>query len=77
MKPRSSTLAMLMGVLLGASVGGIIALVFFRRFKGERRISLMEVPWRELIRLIGPIVFLGRQLLELSKGTESEPDTEL
>lgn len=76
MKLKSSSLAVLMGMLLGASVGGTIAVVILRRSKGERRVGLTEVPWKELIRLIGPIVYLGRQLLRLSSRVESEPDTE-
>jgi len=64
-----------MGILLGASLGGIVALVFLRRrFKEERTLGLREVPWRDVMKLIGPIFALARQLLEMSRRQVSELD---
>jgi len=74
-KTRSWNLVILMGILLGASLAGIVALVLLRRrFKEEPALGLREVPWRDVMKLIGPIFALARQLLEMSRRQVSELD---
>lgn len=74
MRPRDRNLTILTGVLLGALLGTAVALILVRRSKEGARLSLSEVSWRDLLRLIGPIFALGRQLLEMSRREISKPD---
>jgi hypothetical protein len=75
-KTKSWNLAILMGIVLGASLGGIVALIVFRRRSKEGPgLAFKEIPWSDLIRLMGPIFALGRQLLQMGRREISKPDT--
>jgi hypothetical protein len=71
---RDRNLTILMGVLLGASLGAMVALILVRRSREGAKLSLREVSWRDLMKLIGPIFAVGRQLLEMSRREISKPD---
>ncbi len=75
MKTKGWNPVVLAGILLGASLGGILALIIVRqRSKDGPGLGFREVPWRDLIKLFGPIFALGRQLLEMSRREVSRPD---
>ncbi len=75
MKTKSWNPAIFMGIVLGASLGGIVALIVIRRRSKEGPgLGFREIPWRDLIRLMGPIFALGRQLLKMSRREVSKPD---
>lgn len=75
MKTKSWNLAILIAILLGASLGGIVALVLVRRRSKEGAgLSFRELPWRDLMKLIGPMSALVRQLLEMSRREISKAD---
>jgi len=72
--PRDRNLGILLGVLLGALLGGAIALLLVRRFKEGATLSLSEVSWTDLLKLLGPVLALGRQLLEMGRREISKSD---
>ena len=50
MKTKSWNLAILVGIVLGASLGGIVALIVFRRRAKEGPgLAFKEIPWSDLI----------------------------
>ncbi len=67
--------AILLGIVLGASLGGIIALILIRRSKQSTPLGLRDIPWRDLILLSGPIIALVRRLIQMSRRELSAPDT--
>ena len=56
----------ILGIVLGAALGGILALLLIRRRRGGD-MSLGGVPWRDLIALVSPLVVLARRLIEISR----------
>jgi hypothetical protein len=75
MKPRSWNLPILLGILLGASLGGIVAfIIVHRRSEEEAGLGFGKVRWTDLMRLIGPIFALGRQLLDISRREVAKRD---
>ena len=75
MKTKSWNLPILLGILLGASLGAIVAFIIVRRRSQEEAgPGFGEVRWTDLMRLIGPILALGRQLLEISRREVSKRD---
>jgi hypothetical protein len=54
------------GVMLGAGLGALLALILIRR-RREDGAGVGEIPWRDLLTLIGPIVVLARRLVEISR----------
>ncbi len=75
MKTKGWNPAVLAGILLGASLGGIVALIVVRqRSKDGPGFAFKEVPWRDLMKLIGPAFALGRQLVQMSRREVSRSD---
>jgi hypothetical protein len=66
-KTRNWNPAILLGIVLGASLGAIAALVLLRRSRRGSELGLRDIPWRELMTLMGPIVALSRRLIEMSR----------
>lgn len=65
----------LLGIVLGASLGGIIALILIRRSKESTPLGLRDIPWRDLILLSGPIIALVRRLMQMSRRELTPPNT--
>lgn len=65
----------LLGTVLGASLGGIIALILIRRSRQNTPLGLRDIPWRDLILLSGPIIALVRGLIQMSRRELSAPNT--
>lgn len=66
MNTRSWSPAILLGIVLGASLGAVAALVLLRRSRRGTELGLRDIPWREVMTLMGPIVALSRRLIEMS-----------
>jgi len=64
---RSWSPVIIVGVILGAGLGAVLALILIRRRVREERAGLAEIPWRDLLALIGPLVVLARRLIEISR----------
>jgi len=64
---RSWSPAILLGIVLGASLGAVAALVLLRRSRRGTELGLRDIPWREVMTLMGPIVALSRRLIEMSR----------
>lgn len=67
MRSNRLNLAGLVMVVLGATMGAVLALVLVSRWRRGRQSGFGEIPWRELITLIGPIVALTRRLIEMTR----------
>ncbi|NIN70070.1 MAG: hypothetical protein GTO63_36390 [Anaerolineae bacterium] len=67
--------AVVLGIVLGASLGGIIALVLIRRSKQSTPLGPRDIPWRDLILLSGPIIALVRRLIQMSRREPTAPST--
>ncbi len=67
MNTRSWSPAILLGIVLGASLGAVAALVLLRRSRRGTELGLRDIPWREVMTLMGPIVALSRRLIEMSR----------
>jgi len=65
----------LLGVVVGACLGGIIAVILLRRSRQSTPLGLRDMPWRDLILLSGPIIALVRRLIEMSRRAVPAPDT--
>jgi MFS family permease len=65
----------LLGIVLGASLGGIIALILVRRSKESTPLGPRDIPWRDLILLSGPIIALVRRLMQMSRRELTPPNT--
>lgn len=74
MKRRSLNPAVVMGIVLGASLGGIIAVMLMRRSKRARGVGLREIPWKDIVVLSGPVIALSRRLLEMSRREVAQID---
>jgi hypothetical protein len=66
-KTRGWNPAILLGIILGASLGAVAALVLLRRSRRGAELGLRDIPWREVMTLMGPIVALSRRLIEMSR----------
>jgi len=66
--------AILMGIVLGASVGGIVALILLRRSRQRAHLGPRDIPWRDLIKVSAPILALVRRLIELTRRELPELD---
>ncbi len=67
MKTRDWNPAILLGIVLGASLGGIIAVILIRRSEDRPSVGLREMPWRDVVTLSGPTITLTRRLLQMSR----------
>jgi hypothetical protein len=74
MERRAWNPAVLVGIALGASLGAIGAIALLRRWRRGSRLSARDIPWRDVITLIGPIVALTRRLVEMSRRELAERD---
>jgi hypothetical protein len=73
-KTRSWNPVILLGIVLGASLGAIAALLLLRRSRRGAELGLRDIPWREMMTLMGPIVALSRRLIEMSRRELAERD---
>lgn len=67
MERRSWSPLIVGGMVLGAALGAIVALVMIRRRRSEGSMGLGAIPWRDLLTLLGPVVMLARRLTEISR----------
>lgn len=67
MERRSLSPATVAGAALGASLGALIAIVLFRRWRRRANLGATGIPWRDVMTLLGPIVVLIRRLMEISR----------
>ena len=74
MKTKGWNPAVLMGIMLGASVGGIAAVILLRRSRQKARVGLRDIPWTDLVKLSAPILALARRLIELTRRELPELD---
>lgn len=74
MKTKGWNPVILMGIVLGASVGGIAAIILLRRSRQRATLGARDIPWRDLIKLSAPILALARRLIELTRGQPPEFD---
>jgi predicted membrane metal-binding protein len=73
-KTRSWNPVIILGIVLGASLGAVAALVLLRRSRRGAELGLRDIPWREMMTLLGPIVALSRRLIEMSRRELAERD---
>jgi hypothetical protein len=66
--------AIMVGIVVGASLGAIAAIALLRRWRRGSGLSTRDIPWRDLITLIGPIITLTRRLVEMSRRELAERD---
>jgi len=66
-KTRDWNPAILLGIVLGASLGGIIAVILIRRSEDRPSVGLKEIPWRDVVTLSAPTITLTRRLLQMSR----------
>lgn len=74
MKTRSWNPVILLGIVLGASLGAVAALVLLRRSRRGAQLGLRDIPWRDIVTLVGPILALSRRLVEMSRRELVERD---
>ena len=74
MERRGWNPAILVGIALGASLGAIGAIMLLRRWRRGSALPAWDIPWRDVITLIGPIVALTRRLVEISRRELAERD---
>jgi hypothetical protein len=74
MERRGWNPAILVGIVLGASLGAIAAVALLRQWKRGSGLSARGIPWRDIITLIGPIIALTRRLVEMSRRELVERD---
>lgn len=67
MKMRDWNPTILLGIMLGASLGAIIALIVIRRSEDRSSVGIREIPWRDVMLLSGPTIALTRRLLQMSR----------
>jgi hypothetical protein len=73
-KTRRWNPIIVLGIVLGASLDAIAALVLLRRSRRAAELGLRDIPWREMMTLMGPIVALSRRLMEMSRRELAERD---
>jgi hypothetical protein len=71
---RSWSPGIVAGIVLGASLGALAAIVLLRRWRRGTELRLTDIPWRDVMTLVGPIVMLARRLVELSRREWIERD---
>jgi hypothetical protein len=64
----------MVGIVLGASLGALAAIALLRRWRRGSELRLTDIPWRDVITLVGPVVMLVRRLVELSRRELVERD---
>jgi uncharacterized membrane protein YeaQ/YmgE (transglycosylase-associated protein family) len=64
---RSWSPGILVGMVLGASLGALVVVALLRRWRRGTELRLTDIPWRDVISVVGPIVVLVRRLVELSR----------
>jgi hypothetical protein len=64
----------MVGIVLGASLGALAAVALLRRWRRGSELRLTDIPWRDVITLVGPVVMLVRRLVELSRRELVERD---
>ena len=74
MERRSWSPGILVGIILGASLGAMVAIALLRRWRRGTELRLTDVPWRDVITLVGPIIVLVRRLVELRRKELVERD---
>jgi hypothetical protein len=74
MERRGWSPAIMVGIVLGASLGAIAGVALLRRWRRGSGLSARDIPWREVITLIGPFVALTRRLVEMSRRELAERD---
>ena len=74
MERRGWNPAIMVGIVLGASLGAIAAVALLRRWRRRSGLYARDIPWREVITLIGPLVALTRRLVEMSRRELVERD---
>jgi hypothetical protein len=74
MERRSWRPGIVVGVVLGASLGALVAIALLRRWRRGTELRLTDIPWREVMTLVGPVVVLARRLVELSRRELVERD---
>lgn len=67
MKTKSLNPVALIGVALGATIGAVLAVVLVRRWRRGGELGFWEIPWRDLVALIGPIIALARRLIQMTR----------
>ncbi|HUW97201.1 MAG TPA: hypothetical protein VMW58_15580 [Anaerolineae bacterium] len=74
MERRSWSPGMLVGIVLGASLGALAVVALLRRWRRRTELRRTDIPWQDVISLVGPIVVLVRRLVELSRKELVERD---
>jgi hypothetical protein len=64
----------MVGIVVGASLGALAAIALLRRWRRGSELRLTDIPWRDVITLVGPVVMLVRRLVELSRRELVERD---
>jgi hypothetical protein len=75
MTRRTWNPAILLGIVLGASLGAIVAVMLLRRSRRGDQLGLRDLPWRDLILLSGSLMALVRRLIQMSRRELSAPNT--
>jgi hypothetical protein len=57
----------LAGAALGASLGALVGIVLFRRWRRRADLGVTGIPWGDVMTLVGPIVVLIRRLMQMSR----------
>jgi hypothetical protein len=57
----------LIAVVLGGATGAVLSLILVRRWRRGREAGFGDIPWRELVTLVGPIIALTRRLVEMTR----------
>jgi hypothetical protein len=71
---RTWSPGIVLGIMLGASLGALAAVALLRRRRRGSELRWTDIPWRDVITLVGPIVMLVRRLVELSRRELVERD---
>jgi hypothetical protein len=74
MERRRWNPVIMVGIVLGASLGAAAAVALLRRRRRGGDLSVRDIPWRDVITLIGPIIALTRRLVEMSRRELVERD---
>ncbi len=71
---RSWSPGIVVGIVLGGSLGALAAIALLRRWRRGSELRVTDIPWRDVITLVGPVVVLTRRLVELSRREWAERD---